>query len=99
MDEHVTGPAFHEKNQCPRAALYPAALSRVGFAILRGPQGYLYSVALLVPDQRQHSAAMAWLDESRPSILFVLGIKCLWSALRATLARARAFFRIRRHLQ
>ena len=61
-----------------RAGVYPAALSRAGFAILVGPQGHLYSVAWLGPNPHgPDTADLEYLRSSRPSILFALGIQCL----------------------
>lgn len=62
------------------------SLQRAGFAILCGPQGYLYSVELLVPDQLD-TVAPAYLTANRPSILFALGIKCLWLAFQNRIGR------------
>ena len=83
-----------------RAGVYPAALSRVGFAVLVGPQGHLYSVAWLGPNPRGPDIAdLEYLRSFRPSILFALGVQCLRLALATILERATIFRRIRPRLR
>src|ERR1700736_4736690 len=88
------------ENRLSRAGVSSAALSRAGFAILSGPQGYLYSGEWIGPNQRDaDTAALAYVRASRPSILCVLALQCLRLALQATLEQAKAFLRTRLHLQ
>jgi len=77
-----------------RAGLCPAAVSRVAVLTLVGPLGFLYGVDALVPDQLRIRAEQV-LEPNHPSILFVLGMKCLRLALSATLAQATTFLRAR----
>jgi hypothetical protein len=91
---------FSDENRYPRSGLCPASLSRAGFAILCGPQGYLYSVEFLAPNPHDPDTAdLAYLEANRPRILFALGIRCLLSALQAILARSTIFPRIGGYLR
>src|SRR5208337_1313007 len=60
------------------AQISPVAQSRLGFVILIGPLGHLYSVDLIIPD---HSFckqdARTYLAENRSGILFSLAARCL----------------------
>jgi hypothetical protein len=94
MIDAVSLQTISDENLGLRAGVYPAALSRRGLALLTGPQGHLYSVALLVPDRIDPLVAPPG-DVSRQYLLFVLGIKCLRLALATTLAQARIFLRAR----
>src|ERR1700721_1188415 len=88
------------ENPYPRAGVSPAALSRAGFAILCGPQGHLYAVEWLGTNPcGPDTADLAYLEASRPSILFALGVQCLRSALATIQARAIVFLRARLRLQ
>lgn len=77
-----------------RVGVSQAVLSRAAVVTLVGPSGYLYAVDALVPDQLDAQAVQV-LEANRPSILFVLGIKCLRLAFLATVERATIFRRIR----
>src|SRR6266700_6387104 len=81
-------------NPYPRAGIYPVSLSRRPLALMRGPQGNLLRVERIVPDQ-PNTAGRALPSVDCPNILFGLAFQFLWLALQATLARSKAFLRIR----
>jgi hypothetical protein len=74
--------------------LSSAALSQVGFALVIGPQGRVYSVASIISDRHLTETESDYLQANRTGILFALGLQCLRLALYPTLVRAKAFLRI-----
>lgn len=85
--------------ESPVSSGYLGALSRRGFALLRGPQGQTFAVSWITHNPPDHPEP-PWLETSRPSILFALGIECLWLAFLAIAERATIVRRIRlRRLQ
>ena len=82
------------ENLGPRASECPVAASRRGLALLRGPQGRVYSLALLELDQSYLRTAQAS-EPSREYQLFVLGIECLGLALAVIREQTTAFLRAR----
>jgi hypothetical protein len=63
-------------------------------ALLCGPQGGVYSVALIVSDRSQIEAQRAYLRANWTKILFALGLACLKTALLSSLLRAKGIHRI-----
>jgi hypothetical protein len=95
MDQRIVLPIINE-HLYPRASVSPAALSRAAVTTLVGPQGFLYAVDLLVPDQPGIEVQL-YLKTNHLSILFGLAVACLRLVLRAILAQAITFFCVQLH--
>jgi hypothetical protein len=78
-----------------RSGLCPAPVSRAAFVTIVGPQGYLYSVDILVPNEHPDIEPQDFLSANRANILFALGARFLWLAHLAILAQAKNRLRSR----